>query len=74
MTVETVGNPPPEADKLRAEIETKLPEIITSFSRVLQEQYGYTSLRVGGFTIVPNDAANNGITCDEEGCSVADDR
>jgi len=69
MTVETIGNPPPEADQLRADIERQLPDIIASFSRVLQEQFGFTDLRVGGFTVVPEDAAAGAISCDEETCS-----
>ncbi|HHP7243435.1 MAG TPA: hypothetical protein ACFE0H_01980 [Elainellaceae cyanobacterium] len=69
MAIETVGNPPPEADQLRAEIEKQLPNIIASFSQVLQDQFGFEGLRVGGFTLVPAEAAEN-ISCDEEGCSV----
>ncbi len=67
MAVETVGSPPPEANRLRDEIEKQLPEIINRFSEVLQKQFGFESLRVGGFTIVPVDAASSGISCDEEG-------
>ena len=70
MAVTPVGTPPPEADRLRAEIEQQLPKIIASFSEVLQKQYGFDSLRVGGFTIVPAEAADSSISCDEEGCSV----
>lgn len=70
MAVETVGNPPPEADQLRADIEKQLPNIIASFSEVLQQQFGFESLRVGGFTIVPAEADAESISCDEEGCSV----
>ena len=69
MPVDAVGNPPPEADQLRAEIEKQLPNIINSFSQVLQEQFGFEGIRVGGFTIVPAEAANN-ISCNEEGCSI----
>lgn len=70
MPVETIGSPPPEADQLRAEIEQKLPDIIASFSQVLQNQFGFADLRVGGFTIVPAEAAADSISCDEESCSI----
>ncbi|NEQ33556.1 MAG: hypothetical protein F6K04_21600 [Leptolyngbya sp. SIO4C5] len=69
MPVETVGNPPPEADQLRVELEKQLPDIIASFSQVLQEKFGFEGIRVGGFTIVPAEAAEQ-ISCDEESCSV----
>ncbi|ASC69162.1 hypothetical protein XM38_000880 [Halomicronema hongdechloris C2206] len=69
MSVETVGNPPPEADQLRADIEKQLPNIIARFSQVLQEEYGFTGLRVGGFTVVPEQAATGNISCDQETCS-----
>lgn len=70
MSVETVGNPPPEADQLRGEIEQKLPEIIASFSQVLQEKFGFDSVQVGGFTLVPKEASDNKISCDNEHCSI----
>lgn len=70
MPVETVGSPTPEADQMRAEIEKQLPNIIASFSKVLQEQFGFDTLRVGGFTVVPAEASSDSISCDEEGCSV----
>ncbi len=70
MPVETVGSPTPEADQMRAEIEKQLPNIIASFSQVLQEQFGFDTLRVGGFTVVPAVASSDSISCDEEGCSV----
>lgn len=70
MPVETVGSPTPEADQMRAEIEKQLPNIIASFSQVLQEQFGFDTLRVGGFTVVPAVASADSISCDEEGCSV----
>ncbi|MGJ3253903.1 MAG: hypothetical protein ACFE0J_22640 [Elainellaceae cyanobacterium] len=70
MAVETVGNPPPEADQLRAEIEKQLPNIIASFSQVLQDQFGFEGIRVGGFTIVPAEAVTENISCNEESCSV----
>ncbi len=70
MPVETVGNPTPEADKMRAEIEKQLPNIIASFSQVLQEQFGFDTLRVGGFTVVPAAASSDSISCDEEGCAI----
>ncbi len=73
MSVETVGNPPPEADQLKTEIEKKLPDIMASFSQVLQEQFGFEGVRVGGFSLVPAEAmANSSISCNEEGCSVAE--
>lgn len=71
MSVEAVGNPPPEADQLRTEIEKQLPDIIASFSQVLQEQFGFEGLRVGGFTVVPAEAAADNISCDEESCTVS---
>ncbi|MEB3355260.1 MAG: hypothetical protein VKK04_00840 [Synechococcales bacterium] len=70
MSVQAVGNPPPEADQLRSEIERQLPEIIASFSQVLREQFGFEGVRVGGFTIVPEEAAAS-ISCDEESCSIS---
>lgn len=70
MPVETVGSPPPEADQLRAEIEKQLPDIIASFSQVLQVQFGFENLRVGGFTIVPAEATADSLSCDEESCSI----
>lgn len=70
MSVETVGNPPPEANQLRAAIEKQLPDIIASFSQVLQKQFGFEGIRVGGFTIVPEEIAADSISCDEESCSV----
>ena len=70
MSVETVGNPPPEANQLRAEIEKQLPDIIASFSQVLQKQFGFEGIRVGGFTIVPEEIATDRISCDEESCSI----
>ena len=71
MSVEAVGNPPPEADQLRVEIEKQLPDIIASFSQVLQEQFGFEGLRVGGFTVVPAEATADNISCDEESCTVS---
>ena len=70
MAVETVGSPPPEGDQIKAEIEKQLPDIIASFSEVLQKQFGFESLRVGGFTIVPAETSTSSISCNEEGCSV----
>lgn len=70
MSVEAVGNPPPEANQLRGDIEKQLPDIIASFSEVLQNQFGFKGIRVGGFTIVPEEAATDSISCDEEGCSI----
>lgn len=72
MAVKTVGTPPPEADQLRAEVEKQLPKIIASFSQVLQEQFGFDMLRVGGFTVVPVEDTADSISCDEEGCSIDD--
>lgn len=69
MPVQAVGNPPPEADQLRAEIEQQLPAIIASFSQVLREQFGFEGVRVGGFTIVPEEAATS-ISCTDENCSI----
>lgn len=69
MSVEAVGNPPPEADQLRSEIQQQLPDIIANFNQVLQEKFGFEGIRVGGFTIVPADAADR-ISCDEDSCSI----
>ncbi len=73
MSVEAIGNPPPQADQLKSEIEKQLPNIIASFSRVLQSEFGIEDVRVGGFTVVPAAVTTANISCDEEGCSVADD-
>lgn len=73
MTVKTVGNPPPSADELRTNIEQQLPDIIASFSQVLQEQFGFQDVRVGGFTVVPA-APGGGISCNEEGCSIEENK
>ncbi len=70
MPVETIGSPPPEADQLRTEIEQQLPDIIASFSQVLQDRFGFTDLRVGGFTIVPAEPTADSISCDEVSCSI----
>ncbi len=71
MPVEAVGNPPPEADQLRVEIEKQLPAIIDSFSTVLKEQFGFEGVRVGGFTLVPvEETSTNSISCDNERCSI----
>ena len=73
MSVESVGNPPAEADKLKSEIEEKLSDIIDSFNQVLREQFGFESIRVGGFSVVPVESVASNISCDEEGCSVVED-
>lgn len=72
MSVKTVGDLPSEADELRSNIERQLPEIMASFSKVLQEQFGFQDVRVGGFTIVPATAASSGVSCNEEGCSISE--
>ena len=72
MSVETVGNPPAEADQLKAEIEKQLPDIMAGFTKVLQEQFGFEGIRVGGFSLVPDETAAGNIACDEEGCSITD--
>ncbi len=72
MSVEAVGNPTPKADQLKSAIEKQLPDIIASFSRVLQDDFGFEDIRVGGFTVVPAAVATANISCDEEGCSVAE--
>ena len=74
MVVKTVGNPPSSADDLRENIEQQLPEIMASFNQILQEQFGFQAVRVGGFTVVPADAAASGISCNEESCSIAEDK
>ncbi|MGB3299004.1 MAG: hypothetical protein WBA76_12090 [Phormidesmis sp.] len=72
MSVETVGDLPPQADELRTTIEQQLPEIMASFNKVLQEQFGLSDVRVGGFTVVPSNSADSGVSCDESGCSIAE--
>lgn len=72
MSVETVGDLPPQADELRTTIEQQLPEIMASFNKVLQEQFGLADVRVGGFTVVPSALAGSGVSCDESGCSIAE--
>ncbi|MEM9770141.1 MAG: hypothetical protein AAF889_00820 [Cyanobacteria bacterium P01_D01_bin.73] len=72
MPVNAVGNPPPEADQLRKEVEKQLPAIIAQFNQVLQEQFGFKGIRVGGFTVVPEEiVTDSNISCDEEGCSIS---
>ncbi|MGB3787545.1 MAG: hypothetical protein WA949_06015 [Phormidesmis sp.] len=73
MPVEAIGNPPPQADQLKSAIEKQLPDIIASFSRVLQNEFGFEDIRVGGFTVVPTEVATANISCDEDGCSIAGD-
>lgn len=70
MSVETVGNPPPEADRVRSVLEQQLPQIIASFNQVLKEQYGIAGVSVGGFTVVPESAVSATVTCDQDGCAV----
>ncbi len=70
MPVETVGNPPPEADRVRSVLEQQLPQIIASFNQVLKEQYGIAGVSVGGFTVVPESAVSATVTCDQDGCAV----
>ncbi len=70
MSIKTVGTPPPEAEQLRTEIEKQLPNIIASFSETLQKQFGFTDIRVGGFTIVPA-SSESSISCDEDSCEVS---
>jgi S-formylglutathione hydrolase FrmB len=70
MTVETVGNPPPEADQIRSVLENQLPDIIASFNQVLKDRYGISGISVGGFTVVPEGAAAKTVTCDQDSCSV----
>ncbi len=72
MSVQTVGDLPPQADELRSSIEQQLPDIMASFNKVLQEQFGFQDVRVGGFTVVPAAAASSSVSCDEEGCSVTE--
>ena len=72
MSVEAVGSPPPEADQVRAVLEQQLPQIIASFNQVLRDQYGVVGVSVGGFTVVPSASEAVGITCDQDGCSMAE--
>ncbi|MEO1299728.1 MAG: hypothetical protein AAFW75_28940 [Cyanobacteria bacterium J06636_16] len=69
MPVQTVGNPPPEADQIRGVLEKQLPDILASFNQVLREQYGLLGVRVGGFTVVP-ESETAAVTCDQETCSI----
>ncbi|PSN19042.1 hypothetical protein C7271_09340 [filamentous cyanobacterium CCP5] len=69
MSVEAVGNVPPEADRIRSTIENQLPAIIASFNQVLRDQYHLEGISVGGFTVVPESAAAS-VTCDQESCTV----
>ena len=69
MSVKAVGNPPPEAEQIKAVLEARLPDIIASFNEVLKQQYNVSGVSVGGFTVVP-DAEPSSVTCDQDGCSV----
>ncbi len=69
MPVQAVGNPPPEANQIRALLEEQLPDILASFNHVLREQYGLSGVRVGGFTVVP-ESETSAVTCDQETCSI----
>ncbi len=70
MSVKAVGNPPPEADQVRAVLEDQLPDIIASFNQVLREKYNISGISIGGFTVVPESAVPSSVTCDQDGCSV----
>ncbi|HIK46283.1 MAG TPA: hypothetical protein IGR64_15590 [Leptolyngbyaceae cyanobacterium M65_K2018_010] len=70
MSVETVGSPSPEADRIRSVLEQQLPDIIASFNQVLREQYGLTGISVGGFTVVPESALATRVTCNQETCTI----
>lgn len=70
MSVETIGSPPPEADRVRSVLAGQLPQIIASFNQVLKDQYGIEGVSVGGFTVVPESAVASKVTCDQDGCSV----
>ncbi|WOD41039.1 hypothetical protein [Nodosilinea sp. E11] len=72
MSVETVGSPPPEADRVRSVLQEQLPQIIASFNQVLKDQYGIEGISVGGFTVVPESAVSSKVTCDQDGCSVSE--
>lgn len=69
MSVKAVGNPPPEADQIKAVIEARLPDILASFSKILKEEYSISGISVGGFTVVPDEASES-VTCDQDGCSI----
>ncbi|MFZ4639337.1 MAG: hypothetical protein ACOYMP_02880 [Nodosilinea sp.] len=71
MSVETVGNPPPEVDQVRSVLQEQLPQIIASFNQVLRDQYGISGVSVGGFTVVPASSVAGEITCDQENCSIS---
>ena len=70
MSVETVGSPTPEADRVRSVLEQQLPDIIASFNQVLREKYNISGVSVGGFTVVPESAVSSTVTCDQDGCAV----
>jgi hypothetical protein len=70
MAVETIGDPTPEAEQLRMVLETQLPNIIESFNTVLREQYGLTGISVARFTVIPDQPAPAGVSCDQDGCSI----
>ena len=71
MSIQTVGNLPPEAGELRDVIQEQLPEIIASFNQVLQEKYGLAGISVAQFTVIPNGPESSaGVSCDRESCSV----
>ncbi|MGF1518852.1 MAG: hypothetical protein ACFCVB_13770 [Nodosilinea sp.] len=70
MAIETVGSPPPEADRVRSVLQEQLPQIIASFNQVLRDQYGIAGISVGGFTVVPESAVASKVTCDQDSCSV----
>ncbi len=70
MPVEPVGDLPPEAEQLRLALEKQLPDILTHFSQILHQQFGFEGVRVGGFTVVPIDSNPERLSCNEEHCSI----
>ena len=53
-------------------LEQRLPQIIASFNQILRDQYGVVGVSVGGFTVIPSSSEAVGITCDQDGCSIAE--
>ncbi|NJK59687.1 MAG: hypothetical protein HC918_04750 [Oscillatoriales cyanobacterium SM2_1_8] len=70
MAVTPQGTLPPEAEALRATVAANLPQILQSFNQVLAEQYGLTGVRVGQFTLLPDNTSGQNVACDEESCTI----
>jgi hypothetical protein len=70
MPVESIGNPPPEAEQLKSALEQLLPDILASFNQVLHEQYKLQGIRVSHFAVVPDTSTAQRVTCDQTGCAI----